>query len=78
MSRDNLDRYYTPDALADRLVGRIADRLGDGMILEPSCGGGAFLRALLARDLPVSSMALFAGGGVCSKVVRAGRRALRP
>ena len=58
MSRDNLDRYYTPDALADRLVGRIADRLGDGMILEPSCGGGAFLRALLARDLPVSSMDL--------------------
>lgn len=51
MSRDSLDRYYTPDALAFHLVGLVANRIGGGMVLEPSCGGGAFLRALEAHDI---------------------------
>jgi hypothetical protein len=53
MARDKLDRYYTPQRLADVLVSRL---LADGFVpstgrisaLEPSVGGGAF--ALAARS----------------------------
>lgn len=50
MSRDKLDRYYTPDDLARVLVRRLVDdypRLLDKHMsgLEPSAGDGAFLRA---------------------------------
>ena len=43
--RDELDRYYTPPTLADKLVGLLTF---DGMprVLEPHAGDGAFLRAL--------------------------------
>lgn len=51
--RDELDRYYTPQALADVLVRRLVD---DGLVpasgrisvLEPSVGGGAFALAALS------------------------------
>ena len=43
--RDRLDRYYTPDALARSCVACVPLRDGD-RVLEPSAGGGAFLRAL--------------------------------
>lgn len=54
--RDRLDRYYTPDAVARACVAALPDRLLgiDGerppWVIEPSCGGGAFVRALQARQ----------------------------
>lgn len=48
--RDPLDRFFTPDALAVAIVARLAERIPEpAMILEPSCGGGAFVRACRAR-----------------------------
>lgn len=43
--RDRLDRYYTPPALAETLV-RLLPIGEDDVVLEPSVGGGAFLRAV--------------------------------
>jgi hypothetical protein len=43
--RDDLDRYYTPAALARFLVGLLPITIGS-RVLEPSVGGGAFLRAV--------------------------------
>ena len=51
-NRDALDRYYTPDSVAMRLVAAVPDlgaRVHPLTILEPSCGGGAFMRALRLR-----------------------------
>jgi len=42
------DAYYTPDELANRLVGLLPVQPTD-LALEPSAGGGAFVRALQAR-----------------------------
>lgn len=47
---DPLDRCYTPDPLADACVGVVGDLAAQlglelGRVIEPSCGGGAFLRA---------------------------------
>ena len=42
--RDELDRYYTPRSLARRLTARLPLEPGD-VVMEPSCGGGAFIRA---------------------------------
>lgn len=45
--RDKLDRYYTPDNVARACTARIT--IPDGAtVLEPSVGGGAFVRAVLA------------------------------
>lgn len=47
---DPLDRHYTPQALADAIVQRLWRRgaLGtDSHVVEPSAGGGAFVRAAL-------------------------------
>lgn len=55
--RDVLDRYYTPQALADAIVAAIPLNAvhGDGYAVEPSVGGGAFVRAVhkLRRGLDV-------------------------
>ena len=51
-NRDALDRYYTPDSVARKLVAAIPDlgaRVPPLTILEPSCGAGAFLRAIGER-----------------------------
>ena len=45
MPRDPLDRYYTPPALAQQLVATLGILPGD-VVLDPSAGGGAFLRCL--------------------------------
>ncbi len=45
MSRRPLDAYYTPDTLAEKLVGLLPVRRG-AAVVEPSVGGGAFARAL--------------------------------
>lgn len=48
--RDPLDRYYTPDPVAWRCVAELAELLIDARsVLEPSGGGGAFMRALDAQ-----------------------------
>ena len=45
--RDKLDRYYTPDNVARACTARLT--IPDGAtVLEPSVGGGAFVRAVLA------------------------------
>lgn len=45
--RDKLDRYYTPDNVARACTDRLT--IPDGAtVLEPSVGGGAFVRAVLA------------------------------
>lgn len=49
-AHDALDRFYTPDALADIIVAGVASRTPDPrVILEPSVGGGAFARACRRR-----------------------------
>lgn len=52
MSRDPLDRYYTPDPLAEILVSLLP--IGpDVECWEPAAGGGAFVRALRQRGATV-------------------------
>ena len=45
--RDKLDRYYTPEPLAAALVATLEVPEG-AFVFEPSAGGGAFVRPLLA------------------------------
>lgn len=52
MSRLPNDAYYTPDDLAEKLVGLLPLSPGD-FVLEPSVGGGAFARALRKRGAEV-------------------------
>jgi len=49
MSRDPLDRYYTPDALAETCLRVLVDQAGQlpAVLLEPCAGGGAFGRAAM-------------------------------
>lgn len=47
MSRDPLDRHYTPDALALRCVLMLSDSMPEPEVVwEPHVGGGAFVRAV--------------------------------
>lgn len=56
-AREGLDRYYTPDAIADGLVSLLG--LAPGRhVVEPSIGGGAFARACLRRDCTVTGIDL--------------------
>lgn len=49
-TRDQLDRYYTPDKLAESCVNVLPFELTNtGKVAEPSVGGGAFLRAVRKR-----------------------------
>ena len=52
VNRDGLDRYYTEPHLADALVG-LLDVLPGHLVVEPSVGRGAFLRAARARACEV-------------------------
>ncbi|NBV61810.1 MAG: class I SAM-dependent methyltransferase [Rhodobacteraceae bacterium] len=55
--RRPLDRYYTPDDLARACVGTLPCL--DGLtVLEPSAGGGAFIRALRAHSSRARLVAL--------------------
>lgn len=58
MTRKQHDRYLTPDALASAIVARTALRgLLRGVVVEPSCGDGAFLRAVSeVRAAPVTNI----------------------
>lgn len=49
-TRRELDAYYTPEALAGQLVDTVAGYLRNpNLIVEPSVGGGAFVKACRAR-----------------------------
>jgi len=52
MTRRELDAYYTPDALAAACVARCGIGMYAGVV-EPSVGGGAWVRALRAGVLGV-------------------------
>ncbi|MGB1224332.1 MAG: hypothetical protein ACPHCN_09340 [Mycobacterium sp.] len=53
--RLHLDAYYTPDTLAEALVGVLP--IGAGTLaLEPHAGGGAFVRALKKRGAFVQAL----------------------
>jgi len=61
-TRHALGEYYTPDWLCERVVaGLHLERRSQ--VLDPACGSGSFLRALVARfradwpDMPVQQMA---------------------
>lgn len=49
MRREN-DAYYTPDDVAGKCVATIAGHLRGSWIVEPSVGGGSFLRAMAHRQ----------------------------
>ena len=53
-ARDPLDRYYTPDALADGCLAALIawEGLSPGTLFEPCAGGGAFGRAALRAGVP--------------------------
>jgi tRNA G10 N-methylase Trm11 len=55
--RRDLDAYYTPPELARFLVGLLGDVTG-ASVLEPSVGGGAFARALVASGAIVHAIDL--------------------
>lgn len=53
--RHRLGEYYTPDWLAEAVVGEVVDDPSEQRVLDPSCGSGTFLfhavrRALAAAD----------------------------
>lgn len=52
-----LDAYYTPDALAFFLVDLLPIH-GNDLVLEPSAGGGAFVKALLHKTNQVVAIDL--------------------
>jgi hypothetical protein len=54
---DDLDRHYTPREVAQAVVRAIGVRPGQTAI-EPSCGGGAFVDALLEAGLAVDGVDL--------------------
>lgn len=61
-TRHSLGEYYTPDWLCERVVADLhLER--HSQVLDPACGSGSFLRALVARfranwpDMPVQQMA---------------------
>lgn len=61
-TRHSLGEYYTPDWLCERVVSSLHLERGSHT-LDPACGSGSFLRALVARfradwpDMPVQQIA---------------------
>ena len=56
-SVDRLERYYTPDPLAQFCLG-LLPWSGVRHVLEPHAGGGAFVRAAAAYDVDVRALDL--------------------
>ena len=54
MSRDALDRYYTPPNLAAALVGSMSRRVGGCPVGDPPAGGGACVEALPTHANPAA------------------------
>ena len=61
-TRHALGEYYTPDWLCERIVAELHLKR-DSQVLDPACGSGSFLRAVVARlkrewpDLPPQQIA---------------------
>jgi len=49
--RHDLGEYYTPDWLCERVVTELLPSKGFVSVLDPSCGSGSFLRAVIAHQL---------------------------
>lgn len=47
-TRHALGEYYTPDWLAERIVAELPLKK-DSMVLDPACGSGSFLRAVISK-----------------------------
>jgi len=47
-TRHSLGEYYTPDWLCERIVNEFEFKIAD-KILDPSCGSGSFLRAIIHK-----------------------------
>lgn len=50
-TRQSLGEYYTPDWLCERVVAHLQPLKADQKILDPTCGSGSFLRAVVDRLL---------------------------
>jgi len=48
-TRHGLGEYYTPDWLCEKIVDDLIPKNGFPKILDPSCGSGSFLRAVLSH-----------------------------
>jgi type I restriction-modification system DNA methylase subunit len=49
--RHDLGEYYTPDWLCERMVAELLPTHGYKAVLDPSCGSGSFLRAIIKHFL---------------------------
>lgn len=47
--RHDLGEYYTPDWLCERIVSELLPKHGYKAVLDPSCGSGSFLRAIITH-----------------------------
>ncbi len=47
--RHDLGEYYTPDWLCERMTRELLPKHGFKSVLDPSCGSGSFLRAVIAH-----------------------------
>lgn len=53
--RHDLGEYYTPDWLCERIIAELLPKQGYPTVLDPSCGSGSFLRAVIAHFLAHNS-----------------------
>ena len=67
-----LDQFFTPPALADALVHKLVtdNWWRSGIVLEPSCGHGAFVEAALMNLQPQGVVALDVDPACCELVER--------
>jgi hypothetical protein len=49
--RHDLGEYYTPDWLCELMVQRLLPKTGYCAVLDPACGSGSFLRAIISHFL---------------------------
>src|SRR3954447_20260571 len=47
--RHDLGEYYTPEWLCERMVSELLPKHGYASVLDPSCGSGSFLRAVITH-----------------------------
>ena len=58
-SKKKTGSYYTPLDLADFIVQHLKPSLNDtNSILEPSVGDGAFIKTIIANNIPVNQISL--------------------
>lgn len=52
--RHELGEYYTPEWLCERIVAELLPKKGFASVIDPTCGSGSFLRAVIAHLLRVN------------------------